>query len=282
MGPNLWEPVVGFLTGASGQLVDGVAGMGFGALATTLLTLAGIAPVLAVATVSIAKVGSGISSGISHWQFGNVRWSWVVPLATSGVAGGVSGAFAFSLVPVDSARAFVPWLLLGIGLIVLLRYAKGQGLAPPEVRGASDVAVIGGAPAAPPTVARGRTKSLVIRYGLHGIGFAAGLVNAGTGAYGPVATSLLMSTRPSHPRYVVGTVSVVEPIVAASVAAVLVGTLGAGGVAWRLLGGLMLGAAITAPLAAMVARRASARAMGIFVGAVMVLINGGLLLASGL
>ena len=34
-----------------------------------------------VATVNLAKVGSGLSASISHWRFGNVERSWVLPLA---------------------------------------------------------------------------------------------------------------------------------------------------------------------------------------------------------
>jgi uncharacterized membrane protein YfcA len=283
---DIWEIVVAFVAGTVGQVVDGSAGMGFGPLATTLLTVAGLAPAAAVATVNIAKVGSGISSGLSHWRFGNVRWSWVLPLAVPGVAGGAIGAFVFSRIPVESARAVIPWLLLGIGIVILARFARPRTPAP-QLRGGADVAAIGDAPALALAAggktrrrARARVAARLRDLAVLGVGFLAGLVNAGTGSYGPVATSLLLVIRPARPRYVVGTVSLVEPVVAASAAAVLVAGIGATGVAWPVLGALVIGAIVAAPAAAYIARRVPARAMGITVGAVMVLLNGGVLLAS--
>jgi uncharacterized membrane protein YfcA len=283
---DIWEVVVAFLAGTAGQVVDGAAGMGFGALGTTLLTVAGLAPAAAVATVNMAKVGSGISAGLSHWRFGNVRWGWVLPLAIPGVAGGAIGAFAFSRVPVESARAVMPWLLLAIGLVILARYARAR-TSVPLLRGGADVAAIGDAPAVAYAAgrrdrrrARARAATRLRDGAVLTIGFLAGLVNAGTGAYGPVATSLLLFVRRSRPRYVVGTVSLVEPVVAASSAAALVAGIGAAGLAWPVLGSLVLGAVVAAPAAAYIARRVPARAMGITVGTVMVLMNGGVLIAS--
>jgi uncharacterized membrane protein YfcA len=39
-----FESAAALLAGAAGQLVDATAGMGFGALASTVLTVAGVAP----------------------------------------------------------------------------------------------------------------------------------------------------------------------------------------------------------------------------------------------
>lgn len=277
------ESMTALLAGAAGQLVDTTAGMGFGALASTLLTVAGVAPAAAVAAVNIAKVGSGVSAGISHWRFGNVRWAWVLPLAIPGVAGGVIGAFVLSNVSTAAARIAMPWLLLGIGVIILARFLRPEGSpVPPEVTGGSAVATIGGAPELADGQSLRRPFRLASHYSIHAIGFGAGVVNAMTGAYGPIATSLLLSTRRIRPRYVIGTVSLVEPIVAASVAAVLVASLRSIGLPWQLPVALVIGAAITSPIGALLARKLPARVMGIAVGVVMVGINAGILLAAAL
>jgi uncharacterized membrane protein YfcA len=58
--------VAGFLA----QLVDGSLGMGYGITSSTILIFIGLSPAAASASVHIAKIGTGASSGFAHHRFG--------------------------------------------------------------------------------------------------------------------------------------------------------------------------------------------------------------------
>src|SRR3990172_2285264 len=94
--------------GAAGQLIDAMAGMGFGVLSSSIMVAGGVSPVLVVSVVNTAKVGSGLASGLSHWRFGNVQGSWVAPLAIAGVVGGVAAALMLTRLPAGATRLGVP------------------------------------------------------------------------------------------------------------------------------------------------------------------------------
>ncbi|MBI4219066.1 MAG: sulfite exporter TauE/SafE family protein [Chloroflexi bacterium] len=267
------EWVIVAATGAFGGLVDATAGMGFGALSTTVLVATGFVPAAVVASVNIAKVGSGIAGGLSHWRMGNVRWNWALPLAASGILGGVAGAlFVTSLQP-DLLRRLLPWILIGMGLLIIRRAISRGFDLPPGVSGGSAVAAIGDAPAVTDT----RLVSAVSRWwsawSLHVIGFVAGLLNSATGAYGPFATSAIMLAKRGRPRYAIGTVSLVEVAVAGSVAITLLIRLRSDGMGWQLPAALMAGALVTAPIGAWLSGRIPAKPMAVAVGAVMIAIN---------
>jgi hypothetical protein len=249
--------------------------MGFGAFSASAMLAGGVAPAAAVATVNLAKVGSGLASAISNWRFGNVRRQWVAPLTLAGVAGGVGGALLLTSGVGETAGRWMPWILLVMGLLVLRRFlAPGSDWPTPRISGGATQVMKG---------ARGR---VIHRFGLPqglkeraagaqlpAIGFLAGLVNSLSGAYGPVATSALILTRRTRPRYIVGTVNFVEFAVAGAVSATILVRTGAGETGWQLPLALMTGAAVLAPFGAYLARRAPPRAVGVAVGAMMVGLN---------
>lgn len=87
-----WLFTLVFGIGAGAQLVDGALGMGFGVVSASLLLAAGLPPVAVVATVNVAKILAGLFSGLAHWNAGNVRRDWLLPLIGAGIIGGVAGA----------------------------------------------------------------------------------------------------------------------------------------------------------------------------------------------
>src|SRR5215218_1074134 len=87
------------IVGLIAQLVDGSLGMAYGVTSQSLLLTIGIAPALASASVHIAEVGTTAASGVSHWQFKNVDWAKVWPLAIPGAIGGFFGAVGYQRVP---------------------------------------------------------------------------------------------------------------------------------------------------------------------------------------
>lgn len=265
---GIWMLVV--LAGAIGQMVDGVAGMGFGVLSSTIMIAVGIDPVIAVSTVNITKLGSGVISGLSHWRFGNTRPGWVLLLAVPGVVGGIGGAFFLSSLPTHSARILISLALVAMGVIVFRRFwqRRGKASAAPEERPSP---VTPGSQ--PGETSAPHPFKLPRRLRVAGVGLLAGIMNGFSGAYGPLATSLMLLMGKSHPRYAVGSVNVAEFFVAAAVVATLIARMDATAFAWELPLALIFGSLLTGPLAAYLSRRVHARPLGLAIGATLVGLN---------
>jgi hypothetical protein len=265
---GIWMLVV--LAGAIGQMVDGVAGMGFGVLSSTIMIAVGVDPVIAVSTVNITKLGSGVVSGLSHWRFGNTRPGWVLLLAAPGVVGGVGGALLLSSLPTYTARILISLILVTMGVIVFRRFWQRKGNAPAAPKDRVSPVTPASQPgetSAPPPF------KLPRRLRVGGVGLLAGVVNGFSGAYGPLATSLMLLMGKSHPRYAVGSVNVAEFFVAAAVAATLIMRMDDTTFAWELPLALIFGSLLTGPLAAYLSRRLHARPMGLAIGATLVGLN---------
>lgn len=254
MSLALWALVI--LAGAVGQFVDTAVGMGFGVLSSTFMIAAGVSPPLVVATVNVAKIGNGLVSAASHAGMGNVRWRLVLPLAIPGVLGAVIGALTLVRVLGGLARVAVPVLLLGMGLLLLVRFWRRRPAADDVV--------------AAPEPVTGRTTSWVP---VAVIGFFGGAINAMTGGYGPFTTSSLLLLRGGHPRYAIGTVNMVEFLVAGSAAVTLLLQLDGAGFPWQLPVALLIGGLLTALPGAWVSKRMPARALGVGIGGTLVLLN---------
>lgn len=265
---TVWAWLAGFLAGAAGQFIDAVAGMGFGAFSSSVLLAGGLSPVAVVATVNLAKVGSGLSSGLSHWHFGNVRWAWVLPLGLPAVFGGVLAALLLSALPKEAGRLVVPLILILMGVLILRRFLSPSALLPSVAGGSQEQTWTG-------------HRVLGIRFWylpsqrvrLGGIGALAGVVNGFSGAFGPFATSAVLLSNPGHPRYAVGTVNFVEFFVASAISVTLLLQLGWAGLQWQVLAALIVGSLVTAPLGAYLSRHAPARTLGVLVGGALLAVN---------
>ncbi len=240
--------VLGFV-GFLAQLVDGSLGMAYGVTSTTLLLTVGLAPAIASASVHIAEVGTTLASGVSHWRFGNVDWQKVLALAVPGGGGAFVGAILLSSVPGDMAKPFVAVFLFSLGIYILARFAfdrKGQ--------------LINDKP--------------IARKFLSPLGLFAGFMDAiGGGGWGPISTPTLLSSRRMEPRKVVGTVDTSEFVVAfcASIGFLL-------GLSWSqipfgVVGVLLAGGLIAAPIAAWIVKTLNARVLGTAVGGFILITN---------
>jgi uncharacterized protein len=252
MSLGIWLLVI--LAGAIGQFVDTAVGMGFGVLASSFMIAAGVSPAVVVATVNLAKVGNGLMGAASHAKMGNVHWRWVIPLALPGVVGGVLGAILLVRIFDEMAKVAVPILLLGMGLALLLRF--GRKVDAPEEE--------------PEIEEDARPQSWVP---IAVIGFAGGAINAMTGGYGPFTTSSLLLLRGGHPRHAIGTVNMVEFLVAGAAAVTLLLHLDASVFAWQLPVALLIGGLLTSLPGAYVSTRLSARVLGVGVGCSLLLLN---------
>ena len=242
------------LAGAGAQLVVGALGMAYGVSSTTLLLLVGVAPALASAAVHIAEVGTTAVSGISHASFGNVDWSKIVWLAIPGGIGGFIGATALVYASTLEATAglvepIVAIFLFCLGVYILSRFAFRRQERPVEVR------PIG-------------------RKFLTPLGFVAGFLDAmGGGGWGPISTPTLLSSGRMEPRKIIGTVDTSEFVVALCASLGFLISLSFAEVPWTVVGALLVGGIVAAPLAAYIVRLLPTRLLGTAVGGVILVTN---------
>jgi uncharacterized membrane protein YfcA len=242
------------LIGAGGQLLDGTLGMGFGVFSASVLLAAGFPPVTVVATVNAAKLLTGIFSGIAHWKAGNVRRDWLLPLIIPGVLGGVLGAHLMGSLPQDKFRFWMAVVLVGMGLLILCRSLFATFFLRPSS-------------------ASGSPKAACRRFSLGILGFAAGALNAVSGAYGPFATSGVIMIGKAKPSRAIGTVNMAEIFVAGAVISSFLSARGLQTVSWDLAIALDVGGALTAPLAAYACRRLPSKILQLGVGLALISLN---------
>jgi uncharacterized membrane protein YfcA len=239
--------IVGFVA----QLVDGSLGMAYGVTSTTLLlAIAGLTPALASTVVHISEVGTTLASGVSHWRFGNVDWGKILWLAIPGGIGAFVGATVLvRFIDAAVAEPVVAIFLFLLGAYVLARFAFNR---------TSNVA-----------------QDLPIpRAFLSPLGLIAGFLDAvGGGGWGPISTPTLLSSGRMEPRKVVGTVDTSEFIVALAASIGFLISLSFAQVPWEVVGVLLLGGLVAAPIAAWIVRHLNARVLGTAVGGFILLVN---------
>ena len=242
--------VVLAIVGLAAQLVDGSLGMAYGVTSTTLLLAVGLTPALASASVHIAEVGTTLASGVSHWRFGNVDWSKVLWLAVPGGIGAFFGAVVLSsILSAEVAEPVIAIFLFALGAYILTRFSFRRRQQPVRVRPIS-----------------GRF--------LGPLGLFAGFMDAaGGGGWGPISTPTLLSSGRMEPRKVVGTVDTSEFIVALAASVGFLISLSFAQIPWQVVGALLLGGLVAAPVAAWVVRILPMRVLGTAVGGVILITN---------
>src|SRR5215203_1810148 len=238
------------IVGLIAQLVDGSLGMAYGVTSQSLLLTVGIAPALASASVHIAEVGTTAASGASHWRFGNVDWSKVWPLAIPGAIGAFLGAVVLSaFITAEAAEPIVAVFLFGLGAFVLARFSFRRHERPVQVR----------------PVSKGFLAPL---------GLIAGFLDAaGGGGWGPISTPTLLSSGRMEPRKIIGTVDTSEFVIAVCASVGFLFGLSFAQVPWTVVGALLLGGLIAAPIAAYIVRILPTRIMGTAVGGFILVVN---------
>ena len=237
------------LVGLAAQLVDGSLGMAYGVTSTTLLLTAGLAPVVASASVHLSEVGTSLASGVAHWRFGNVDWRVVGGIAVPGAVGAFAGATVLGMLSTDVAKPWTAGILAVLGAYLLVRFAYRA----PTVD-----------PAKPPL----RSRFLAP------LGIVAGFVDAtGGGGWGPVATPALLSSGRMEPRRVVGSVDTSEFLVAVAASAGFLIALGTSGVQWPVVAAMLAGGLVAAPIAAFLVRVLPSVLLGAGVGGMILLTN---------
>jgi uncharacterized membrane protein YfcA len=225
--------------------------MAYGVTSTTLLlAIAGLTPALASTVVHISEVGTTLASGVSHWRFGNVDWSKITWLAIPGGIGAFAGATVLvRFIDAAVAEPVVAIFLFLLGAYVLARFAFNR---------TSNV-----------------VQNLPIpRAFLSPLGLIAGFLDAvGGGGWGPISTPTLLSSGRMEPRKVVGTVDTSEFIVALAASIGFLISLSFAQVPWSVVGVLLGGGLVAAPIAAWIVRHLNARVLGTAVGGFILLVN---------
>ncbi|MGY2065370.1 sulfite exporter TauE/SafE family protein [Blastococcus sp. SYSU DS0619] len=244
------------LVGLGAQLVDGSLGMAYGATSTTLLLAIGTNPAAASATIHLAEIGTTLTSGLSHWKFGNVDWKVVAKIGIPGAIGAFAGATVLSNLSTAVAAPVMSLILLSLGVYLLVRFT---------LRGIDR---------------RNLGKPVRARF-LGPLGLVAGFVDAtGGGGWGPVGTPALLASGRMEPRKVIGSVSTAEFLVALAASLGFLFALGSQGIDFAWVAALLIGGSIAAPLAAWLVRHIPPRMLGSFVGGLIVLTNSRTLLRS--
>ncbi len=237
------------LAGFVAQLVDGSLGMAYGVTSTTLLLAVGLTPAIASASVHIAEVGTTAASGVAHWRFGNIDWSKIVWMAVPGAIGAFVGAYLLSSISAAAAEPVMAIFLFVLGGYVLAKFAFHR---------ASNIV----------------TKKPIPRKVLPPLGLFAGFMHAvGGGGWGPISTPTLLSSGRMEPRRVVGTVDTSEFLVALSASIGFLFGLSMAEIPLGVVGALLAGGLVAAPLAAWVVRLLNARILGTAVGGFILVTN---------
>jgi uncharacterized protein len=231
-------PFIG--VGFFAQLVDGALGMAFGVITNTLLvSVMGLAPARASASVHVVETFTTAASAISHIFQKNVNWKLFSRLVIPGMIGGVTGAYLLSNIDGKVARPFVMAYLTCIGFYLLW---KAWEMDHGHVH---------------------KAPKIVEPLGLFG-GF---LDAAGGGGWGPVVTSNLL-VQGAEPRSTIGTVNTAEFFLTTTISATFIATLGLEAFTIAAVG-LIIGGLLAAPLGAVLARNISAKRLMALVGTIL-------------
>lgn len=231
--------LVGFLA----QMIDGALGMAYGVSSNTFLLSVGIPPATASASVHMAEVVTTGISGIAHWRLGNIDWKLVKRLLIPGVIGGVTGAYLLTSIPGDIIKPIVSAYLLVMGGVIIYKAFNLKEFKPKE---------------------HGRRVSL--------LGLVGGFFDAiGGGGWGPIVTTTLVA-RGKEPRLAIGSVNFSEFFVTFSESVTFVLALSFSEY-WQIIAGLLVGGAIAAPIAAVLAKKLPVKALMIFVGVVIIILS---------
>jgi uncharacterized membrane protein YfcA len=205
---------------------------------------------VASAAVHAAEIGTTVVSGVSHWHAENIDKKVLIRLAIPGGIGAFLGATFLSSIDLSSAKIYISTLLLFMGFLLLYRNLFQTTVTVPSNL---------------------QNNSRYLRF----LGFSGGFVDAsGGGGWGPVVTPTLMTTSGMEPRKIIGTVSASEFIVAISASTGFLTNINKINIDWSLVGGLALGGALMAPIAAKLVAKLPRKQLAILVGMAIIVING--------
>lgn len=229
------------------QLIDGGIGMGYGVSLTSLLLSIGFGTAMASAAVHITEIFTTLVSGASHFKLGNFDKKIFTCLAISGVIGGAIGAYtAVKVQDVSLIRPLISGILLLMGLLIIIKYVKKRDILEQEYK-------------------------IPRRRHLVPLGLVASFIDAiGGGGWGPISTPALI-VNDTHPKKAIGSVNAAEFLVTLSISLTFFLTIPK--IEWSIIAPMIIGGIIAAPIAAMITKKLSHRALGIAVGCLIIFLS---------
>ncbi len=113
------------------ELVDSSIGMGYGTTLTPILLLMGYEPLVIVPSVLFSEFITGLLSGVFHQEFGNSNlrpgtrdFKITVILSLLSILGVVIAVFITLNIPSWVVKAYIGFIVTGIGIVILLRRSK--------------------------------------------------------------------------------------------------------------------------------------------------------------
>jgi uncharacterized membrane protein YfcA len=222
------------------QVIDGALGMAFGVITNTLLvSVMGVAPARASASVHLVESFTTAASAISHIYHKNVDWKLFGRLVIPGMIGGVLGAYILANIHAEAAKPFVMGYLICIGLYLLWRaWEMDHGIAHKPAKIVEPLGLVGGF-----------------------------LDAAGGGGWGPVVTSNLL-VQGTEPRTTIGTVNTAEFFLTTTISITFILTIGLSAFTIAAVG-LIIGGLLAAPTGAYLAKRIPAKTLMTMVGVIL-------------
>ena len=229
--------IVGFIA----QLVDGAIGMAYGLTASSIMLSLGVQPVAVSASVHAAEVFTTGASALSHWKMGNVDRAIFKRLLIPGLVGGALGALVLAAIPSAVVRPLVSSYILIMGLVILVKTLRPKATGRLPDRRLGPLAFVG-----------------------------AMLDAIGGGGWGPVVTSSMIGWGVPA-RLAIGTSNSVEFFVTTVIAGILLPNVV--GDTLKMIGGLILGGVIAAPVAAVLTKRLPVRLLMGLVGVTIMIVS---------
>lgn len=228
------DHLIYFLIGFIAQLFDGVLGMGYGVVSSSLLLSTGLTPLAASSTVHFSEIFTTGMSAYWHSKFGNVDKALFKKLVIPGAIGGILGAYILSQVPGEGLlKALVSIYLLIMSIRIIFKSLNKSITLAPLKRIAP-------------------------------LGLAGGFFDAiGGGGWGPIVTATLLG-RGHKSHIVVGSVNAAEFVVTICQSATFFTMIGLANL--NITIALVLGGSLSAPAGAFLCRKYASKNAGLAIG----------------
>lgn len=235
-----WFLAGGFLF----AMIDGAIGMSYGVTSTAFSLSMGMPPASASMAVHLSEVLSNGIAGWMHYKMKNINWRLFRLLIIPGVLGAVGGAYLLSSLEHYNAytKPLISIYTLILGIVILKKSFNKPGKRK-----------------------NGKIKKIVP------LGFFGGFVDAvGGGGWGSIVLSSLIAGG-RNARFSLGTVKITRFFIALMSSLTFITMLN--GANWEAVGGLVIGSALAAPIAAKVSNRISAKNIMMAVGFIVILVS---------
>ncbi|MBI3511815.1 MAG: TSUP family transporter [Bacteroidetes bacterium] len=235
----LWWILGGFIA----QMIDGALGMAYGVSTTTFLLSFGVAPQIASMSMHASEIFTTGASSLFYMRYRNINVKLFKNLFVPGAIGAIIGACTLSLLKkyMFYVKPVVAVYTLVLGILILRKAIVSRIIQKKKFNRIWPLAAAGGF-----------------------------LDAAGGGGWGPIVTSTLVAGGRDL-RYTIGSAHAARFFVALMATITYICLLGIG--QWEIILGLIIGAAIAAPISVWLSTKISVRNGLILVGFVVIIIS---------